>query len=61
MEGGLNGKRFVAELHGRGLLPDDAADIVCQLSCIPRRAARLHAGKSCNVVAGDLVELAGLI
>ena|SRR5689334_7396248 len=42
MEGGLNAKRFVAELHGRGLWPDDAADIVCQLFCIPRGAARLY-------------------
>jgi len=37
----LDGKQLVADLHGRGLTPDDVADIVCQLFCIPRGAARL--------------------
>jgi hypothetical protein len=39
---GLDGKRLVTELHGRGLSPNDAADIVCQVFCIPRGAARLY-------------------
>ena len=26
----------------RGLTPDDAADILCQVCCIPRGAARLY-------------------
>ena len=42
MERGHDSKQFVADLHGRGLTPDDAADIVCQVFCVPRGAARLY-------------------
>jgi hypothetical protein len=39
---GRDGKRLAGELHGRGLSPDDAADVICQVFCIPRGAARLY-------------------
>jgi hypothetical protein len=39
---GLDGKQFLTELQGRGLSPDVAADIICQVYCIPRGAARLY-------------------
>jgi hypothetical protein len=42
VERGLGCKRFVSELRGRGLTTDDAADVVCQIFCVPRGAARLY-------------------
>lgn len=42
MERGLSCKQFVAELHDRGLSPDQAAEAVCQLFAVHRGAARLY-------------------
>jgi len=42
IERGLSSKEFVAELHRRGLRPDDAADVVSRVFAIPRGAARLY-------------------
>jgi len=42
IERGLSSKEFVADLHRRGLTPDDAADVVSRVFAIPRGAARLY-------------------
>ena len=37
----LCSKRFVSELHDQGYTRDDAIAAVCQVFCVPYRAARL--------------------
>lgn len=42
MERGLNVMQFVAGLHERGLMPEEAADVVSQALGVGRGAARLY-------------------
>ncbi len=37
----LCSKHFVSELHDQGYTRDDAIEAVCQVFCVPYRAARL--------------------